>query len=94
MKSVSFILPTQYEAADLMEFTEILKKVDIGSIYFHIFESRLRLERKTNDFSLWIETAIGNKELAKQISRLDPYTRTLEDLRQALIEIIEKRIGT
>jgi len=94
MRSISFVLPTNYEAEDLAEFVDVLKKITIDSIYFHIFESRLRLERKTNDFSLWIETAIGDKELAKQISRLDPYTRTLEDLRQALIKIIEKRIGT
>ncbi|MFA5146837.1 MAG: DUF5752 family protein [Candidatus Omnitrophota bacterium] len=92
MKSVSFILPTQYAATDLAEFVGILKKADLDSIYFHIFEARLRLGKKTNDFSNWIETSLGNKELANKILKLDPYTYTLEDLRKTIIQIAEKSI--
>ena len=32
----------------LKEFTQILEKITIDSIYFHIFEARLRLEKPTN----------------------------------------------
>ena len=92
IKSVSFIIPTPYEVYDLSGFVVILKKITIDSIYFHIFESRLRLERHTNDFSNWFETSLAEKELADEIARLDPYTRTLEDLRATLIKIIEKKI--
>jgi Family of unknown function (DUF5752) len=92
MKSVSFVLPTNYIAYDLREFVDIVKKVTMDSIYFHIFESRLRLERKTNDFSNWIETSIGDKELSDRISRLDPYTHTLEDLRKTIIRIVEREL--
>ena len=92
-KSVSFILPTAYVAYDLRDFTEILKKITIDSIYFHVFEARLRLERGTNDFSFWIESSLGEQELAREIARLDPYTRTLDNLRKTLIHLIEKRIG-
>ena len=93
IKSVSFVLPTNYVAYDLGEFAEILKKITIDSIYFHIFEARLRLEKKTNDFSNWIETSIGDKELSEKISGLDPYTHTLEDLRKTIIRIIERSIS-
>lgn len=92
MKSVSFVLPTGYSTTDLKEFTEALRKITIDSVYFHIFEARLRLERGGNDFSNWILSSFGDKELADEISRLDPYTQTLESLRNALIRIIEKRI--
>ncbi|MDP1991296.1 MAG: DUF5752 family protein [Syntrophales bacterium] len=92
-KAVSFILPTQYISYDLREFVEILKRITIDSIYFHIFEARLRLEKKTNDFSNWIENTIGNKELALSIAHLDPYTYTLEDLRRTIADLIEKEIG-
>ena len=92
MKSVSFVIPTHYVANDLREFVEILKKITIDSIYFHMFEARLRLEKGNDDFSNWIADSIGNKELAKKISNLDPYTHTLEDLRKVLIETIEKRV--
>lgn len=93
IKSVSFVLPTNYLAYDLKEFIEVLKQITIDSIYFHIFEARLRLEKGTNDFSNWIETSIGDKELADGISKLDPYTYTLEELRRTLIKIIEERIS-
>jgi len=93
IKSVSFILSTNYIVYDLGEFVEVLKKITIDSIYFHIFEARLRLEKPTNDFSLWIENSLGDKKLANNISSFDPYTSTLDDLRKRLIQIIERRIS-
>jgi len=93
VKSVSFILPTKYVVYNLREFVDTLKKVTIDSIYFHIFEARLRLERGNNDFSNWIEKSIGDKDLAHEISVFDPYTHTLEGLRSVLINRIENRIA-
>ena len=93
IKSVSFILPTDYTANDLREFTDILKKVTIDSIYFHIFESRLRLEKNDNDFSNWIGNSVGNMSLAEKISKLDPYTHTLEGLRGNLVYMIERELS-
>jgi len=92
IKSVSFILPTDYTATDLKEFADILKKVTIESIYFHIFESRLRLEKNNNDFSNWIGNSLGNKGLADKITKLDPYTHTLEGLRNNLVNMAEKEL--
>lgn len=92
IKSISFILPTSYMAYDLKEFTEVLKKITIDSIYFHIFEARLRLEKPTNDFAFWIENSLGDKKLANNISSFDPYTSTLEDLRSKIIQIVERKI--
>jgi len=91
MKSISFVLPTVYVANNLDEFVTVLEKIGIDSIYFHIFEARLRLQRAQNDFSHWFETSLGNKELAMEISRLDPYTHTLEDLRKTMVRIIKQR---
>jgi len=93
MKTVSFVLTTNYIANDLKEFIEILEKITMDSIYFHIFEARLRLEKYTNDFSHWIATSVMDRQLAEKISNLDPYTRTLDDLRKTLIEIIRERIS-
>lgn len=92
MKSVSVILPTPYLASDLREFVETLRKISLSSLYFHIFESRLRLGRGLNDFSVWLRDSLEEPELAVEISKLDPYTYTLEGLRLALIQLIEKRI--
>jgi len=92
MKSVSAIFPTPYAAHDLREFVEALRKISLGSLYFHIFESRLRLGRGLNDFTIWLKDSLGETELGEEIARLDPYTYTLEGLRSALIQLIEKRI--
>jgi hypothetical protein len=86
------VLPTHYLVYDLKEFAEILGKVTIDSIYFHVFEARLRLERINNDFSNWIESSLGDKKLADMLAHLDPYTQTLEGLRKSLIQMVETRI--
>ncbi|MCB4757423.1 MAG: DUF5752 family protein [Elusimicrobia bacterium] len=92
MKSQSFVLPTPYWASDLKEFLEAIKKISIHSLYHHIFEARLRLGRSTNDFSLWLEKELDEPALAKSISRMDPYTQTLDGLRQQIIAMIEQRL--
>jgi len=89
IKSVSFIFKTPYEASTLEDFSNSLKKVTIHSIYFHMFEARLRLEKGVNDFSYWLETSLGEKELATKIAKLDPYTYTVERLRNKIIHLIE-----
>ncbi|MFC1512493.1 DUF5752 family protein [bacterium] len=92
IKSVSFIVPTPYEVHTLKDFAAVLEKVTVNSIYFHMFESRLRLEKGGNDFSRWIEDSLEDKELAWAISRVDPYTQTLESLRVHLINMIKERM--
>lgn len=92
IKSISFVVPTLYSASDLFEFKAALEKVSNNSIYFHMFEARLRLEKESNDFSNWIETSLDDKELADQISKIDPYTYAIDDLRSKLLKIIEGRL--
>ena len=87
MRSISFVLPTPYSAQTLQEFVEILKKVSVHSIYYHMFEAKLRLEKGVNDFSLWLETSLGMPDLAKKIARLDPYTHTIEGLREKILHM-------
>ena len=90
VKSHSFILPTRYTAHNLSQFIKVLKRVTVRSVYFHVFEARLRLEKGINDFSHWIDTSLANPKLADKISSLDPYTYTLEGLRRAIIDILNR----
>ncbi|HEX75568.1 MAG TPA: mechanosensitive ion channel family protein [Dehalococcoidia bacterium] len=92
VRSISAILPTPYVAHDLREFVEVLRKVSIDSLYYHIFEARLRLQKGVNDFSIWIEDCLGDKDLADKLAYLDPYNYTLESLRSTIIQLVEKRI--
>jgi len=93
VKSISVIIPASYQASDIREFVEALRKLSPGSLYFHVFESRLRLGRGLNDFSAWLADSLGEDELAQKVARLDPYTHSLEGLREALVQLIEKEIG-
>jgi len=92
IKSISFIMPTSYVANDLREFVEVLRQVSIDSLSYHIFEARLKLKKGVNDFALWIEEYLGDKDLANKLAYLDPYNYTLEGLRSTIIQVIEKRI--
>ena len=88
LSSRIFILPTPYKATNLVEFLNCLEKVTIHSLYFHIFEARLRLKKHDNDFSCWLRD-LGYKELADKLSKLDPYTYTLEGLRKKIINLVK-----
>jgi len=92
VKSVSFVFQTPYTASDLKEFQAGLQRVSINSLYFHMFEARLRIGRSANDFSHWLEYSLSEKKLAGKIASLDPYTHTMENLRLTLVKLIEKRI--
>jgi len=89
MSCTTFVLPTPYVAHNIGEFAEIIRKISPNSLYYHIFEARMRLERDENDFSAWLK-GIGYANIAQEVSRFDPYTITLEGLRKKTIGIIER----
>lgn len=86
--AVSVILPTGHRASTIPEFRGALERVSTASISYHLFESRLRLEAQDNDFSAWLEGAMDLPTVARSIRALDPYTHTLEGLRQTLLGLV------
>jgi hypothetical protein len=93
MRSVSFVLPTQVEVANLKEFRDALEHVSLSSIAYHMFDARLRLAQGDNDFSRWIGLSLGEAQLAEAIRNIDPYTHTEEGLRQRMIVLVNRRLG-
>lgn len=89
MASRIFVLQTPYFANNLSEFREALKRVSIDSLYYHIFDAKLRLGSRENDFSSWFK-ALSKPVLAEEVTRLDPYTYTLEGLRKRLMVLVAK----
>ncbi len=87
MSSRLFVLKTPYVALTLAEMKECLLKVTINSLYYHMFDAKLRLENGENDFSRWFRT-LSLVELADEVTRLDPYSYTLEGLRKRLIILV------
>lgn len=91
MASRTFVLSTKHTANTMPEFRAILAEVGVNSIYYHMFDARLRLHDGvgTNDFSRWF-SELGKPELAAQVARLDPYSYTLEGLRKRILVLTER----
>lgn len=92
MRVKTFITETGFEARNLKELYTAIKEVPIRSIYFHIAQARLLFSKRENDFSLWLREELHEDELANDISKLDPYTWTLERLRNRLVKMLEERL--
>jgi len=89
MASRTFVLGTRYAARTLSEFTDAVQKITVHSIYYHVFDARLRLEREENDFSAWFRL-LGYEQLAREMLRLDPYTQTIEGLRKRIVQLVRR----
>lgn len=88
-RAKSFVMSTGREARSIDEFFEQLHSITNTSLYFHFIESRLRLGFQSNDFSVWLEGR-GEPKLAHAINALNPYVRTLDELKADLIALGQK----
>ncbi len=93
MRAIRFSLPTAYSADSYASFAACLRDVNPSSLYLHVFEARLRPPYGVDDFSYWFRKEFGDEQIGKEISRLDPYSYTLEGLRKRIIRIVESRAG-
>jgi hypothetical protein len=93
VKSIHVIMPTPHKVSTLAEFAQALQRVTVRSIYFHMFEARLRLKRPVNDFSKWLKEQLGLDALAASVARLNPYDHSLEDLRRRILEYINHALA-
>ena len=85
-RSKSFVLPIGLVAHDVPDFFAKLPHISNASLYFHFFEARLRLGRRTNDFSRWLKDR-GRDDLANAIDQLNPYIRTLDELKSDIVQL-------
>jgi Family of unknown function (DUF5752) len=91
-QSISVVMPTQYIAWNLEDFYQIMGKIGIRSIHYHLIEARLRLGMHTNDFSHWLRDSSERKRLAQQIEDIDIYLYTLEEIRRMILQYVQKEI--
>lgn len=89
----SFVYPNGIVANSVSEFFLYLPAISNNCLHFHIFESRLRLERPTNDFSVWLND-MGEGKLARAIDDLNPYVVSLDELKTQIARIGRRYIRT
>ena len=90
--AISFVLPTPHQATTLAGFAAGIEHASYASIAYHLFEARLRVGAQDNDFSRWLESELGEPQLAAAIRKMDPYTHTMEGLRQRLLGLLAPRL--
>jgi len=84
------ILPTSFAPDTLPGFADGLRRVSIHSIHHHFIEARLRLKLMSNDFSQWLLEEMNLPDAARAVNRIDIYTATMENVRQQMVEIVER----
>jgi hypothetical protein len=91
-ESIEVTVPLGVETESLEAFCEALRHLNNASFQYHFITSRLRLQLRTNDFSLWFEKGLGLTTLAKRANQIDIYTNTLESARFALLGLAEREL--
>ena len=87
----SFIHPTGYEAKNLKEFKQGIEQISISGLFYHLVDSRVRIGRRTNDFSEWLTKQLNEREKAKKIEQLNLFALNLWDIRNEIISILEEK---
>ena len=92
-ETVSLVFPVGVTTRNLSEFLVALEHIDTGSIYYHFYDSRVRLgEGIVDDFSRWIEHTLGRKNLADRIRVIDPFMHSIESIRKHIMEVVEEQV--
>jgi len=91
--SIEVTVPLELEAWSLDEFRARLENISHASFLFHFVVSRLRLRLQTNDFSLWLDEALGLGSLARRANQIDISTQTLDGAKGQLLALIDRELA-
>jgi hypothetical protein len=75
-------------AYDLETLIDGIHSVPASSLFFHLYESRLRNEDGRDDLSRWLRSSLGAIDVAERLSDLDFYLLSLEDCRSVVVELL------
>jgi hypothetical protein len=92
-ESMEVTVPLGHQARTLKEFRDALERLNHSSLHYHFISSRLRLQLRTNDFSVWLDEELGLDRLAKQIDRIDIYTNTLDSARDEMLRMVDTEMN-
>lgn len=87
-RSTLVAYPTGVEVTDLLGLRDAVTRASRGTIYYHFFEARTRLDVRSDDFSAWLEGSLGMSELAAAIRRVDFPALRIEDVRDTVARLL------
>ncbi|HKW86915.1 MAG TPA: DUF5752 family protein [Nitrospiraceae bacterium] len=84
------------ETWTLREFRNALAHVEVGAIYNHVCEAKLRKGRLSGDFADWLSSkdGLGLQELAAQVAKVGCLGLSLEGMRKQIVHLCDRDLAT
>ena len=74
----------------LAELRDGIRGASARTLFFHLVEVRLRLERCTNDLSYWLADALDAPVLAARLDQVNLLLPSTEEFRQQILRALEQ----
>lgn len=83
------------EVTTLQEFRDELSRVEIGAVYNHICEARMRKRRPSGDFADWLssEAGLGLTELGARVVKVGRLGLNLEGMRARIVDLCDQTLS-
>ena len=91
MRSQIILFGTGFRMETPADLSASIGHLPLGSIFYHFIDARRRTESGQNDFSEWL-WGLGDSyaSLGDEIAAIDPYFKSLYELRQQLAEAVHR----
>ena len=88
-------IPLGMEARSLREFYDALADVEVGAVYNHVCEARMRKKPLSADFADWLssEEGLGLQELASKVERVGRLGLSLEGMRNKILRLCDQDLA-
>jgi hypothetical protein len=88
-------IPLGLEARSLREFYDALADVEVGAVYNHVCEARMREKPLSADFAYWLssEEGLGLQELASKVEQVGRLGLSLEGMRNKILRLCDQDLA-
>lgn len=88
-------IPLGLEARTLCEFHDALANVEVGAVYNHVCEARMRKRQLSVDFARWFssEEGLGLQELARNVEQVGRLGLSLEGMRKKILRLCDDELA-
>ena len=88
VRSQIVVFDTHRRAERVEDLAAMVPQLSPSAIFYHFIDARQRLPERGDDFSRWLTSFDGEyEELRRRLAAIDPYFRTLTELRQEVAAI-------
>ena len=88
-------IPLGLDVRSLLEFRDALAEVEVGAVYNHVCEARMRRKPLSVDFAYWLasEKGLGLQELAQKVEQVGRLGLSLEGMRNKILRLCDQEIA-